>query len=154
MQTLIENVYEFNKKRNLLDNYDTKKEATLILEELLELFENENPRELAREIIEKATFTKTPKISDAKQIDAYIDIIYISIGSLIKKYKSIMPDDINNNMRRFITAFISKAVDNVCLANAVKNGHVDENGKYIKDASFQEPFIPLTLQDLYENKRR
>lgn len=154
MQTIIDNVYEFNKQRDLLNGYDTKKEAALILEELLELFENENPKELAREIIEKSTFTKTPKVSDAEQIDAYIDIIYIAIGSLIKKYKSIMPENVNGNMKRFIIAFISKAVDNVCLANSLKKGHLDENGKYVKNSDFQEPFIPLTFQDLYENKRK
>ena len=154
MQAVIDNVYEFNKKRDLLNNYDVKKEAALILEELLELFENENPRQLARDIIEKSTFTKTVKISDAEQIDAYIDIIYITIGSLIKKYKSIMPEGTNGNMKRFIITFISRAIDNVCIANAAKDGHVDENGKFIKNSDFQEPFIPLTLQDLYENKKR
>lgn len=154
MQAVIDNVYEFNKKRDLLDNYDVKKEAALILEELLELFENENPRQLARDIIEKSTFTKTVKISDAEQIDAYIDIIYITIGSLIKKYKTIMPEGTNGNMKRFIIAFISRAIDNVCIANAAKDGYVDENGKFIKNSDFQEPFIPLTLQDLYENKKR
>ena len=153
MQSIIDNVYEFNKQRDLIKDYDTKKEATLLLEEILELFENENPRETARQIIEQSTMTKTPKGSDAEQIDAYIDIIYIAIGSLIKKYDSVLPADLQSR-KRFIIAFISKAIDNVCIANAGKKGYLDEKGKWVKSADFQEPFIPLTLQDLYGNKSR
>lgn len=148
METLIKNVYDFNKDRGLITEYDTKKEAALILEELLELFEANNPKEDAREFIQKSFITKRPILDDRKIIDAYIDIIYIAIGSLIKKYSDLLP---NQNKERFVIRLICRAIDNVCEANARKKGKVDKEGKYIKSSDFKEPFIPLNLAELFKN---
>lgn len=152
MQNLIQNVYSFNETRGLLDTYDVKKEAALLLEEVLELFENENPRELARQLVEQSAMTQTPISSDSNQIDSYIDIIYIAIGSLIKKYNTLLPAHLQNR-RQYIKAFICKAIDNVCIANSYKKGKLDEKGKYVKTDDFEEPFIPTTLEDLYKTAK-
>ena len=149
METLIKRVYDFNKDRELITEYDTKKEAALILEELLELFQGNNPKEDARQFIEKSFITKCPILDDRKIIDAYIDIIYIAVGSLIKKYSDLLP---NENKERFVIKLICRAIDNVCIANAKKKGTKDKDGKFIKSSDFKEPFIPLNLTELFKNE--
>lgn len=150
METLIQNVYEFNEARGLINGYDTKKEVALILEEVLELFEANNPKEDARELVEKSFIMKKPIESDRDIIDAYIDIIYISIGALVKKYDTLLP---NKDKKRFIIKLIGRAIDNVCMANASKKGHTDESGKYIKSSDFKPPFIPLNIAELFKNDK-
>lgn len=145
MKNLIDNIYAFNKERGLISEYDTKREVSMIFEELLELFEGNNPKEDARELVEKSFIMKKPIEDDREIVDAYIDIIYIAVGSLIKKYNSILP--IKN--KEYITKkLILKAIDNVVEANKKKNGEKDINGKFIKDKNFIKPFIPLNLNEI------
>lgn len=147
MKNTIFNIYDFNEKSGLISDYDIKKETALLLEELLEQYIIENPRKEARSFVKDSYLCKIPVDSDVEIIDAYIDIIYIAIGSLIKKYYSILPNELKN--KENVAQFIIKGINNVIEANKSKVGNkLDAEGKLTKTSDFQPPKIPLKMEDL------
>lgn len=143
-------VYKFNKQRDLINEHDTKKEAILLLEEILELFPIDNPRQYARDFFTKKEFNYS--VDSKREIaDAYIDLIYIAFGSLIKLYNTcIVKDNINEYWQ--IRTLVETAIENVCKANELKIGNMDEHGKYIKSSDFTPPFIPITVNECYDTE--
>lgn len=120
-------VFEFNKKRNNFD-LDLELEAKMLKEELKEFFDGEDL---------------------ADRLDAYVDYMYVALGTGMKVCKHQAKSDKVNSWLQDISAnieYLDKLVFNegvsadniekakkiVCYCNAFKGTELDENGKVKK----------------------
>lgn len=139
-------IYEFNKTRNYINGqFDLKKEATYVLEEVIELFNIEgDSKELSRKIMDEHPLFKDSVSEDSEIIiDTFIDIMVYCFGALMKYIKYINPnyDEIK------IKHLILKNFISVTSANLSKSKESDSFGKNIKGDSFIKPEIYTRVND-------
>jgi len=114
------NEHQWNNPRGV---YDVTKGAALIIEEALEAIDAEQPRVLAREIVQ--THVGDSDIDEVSYFDAMLDTIYIAIGELHKL--GLHPEHIVDGLQA------------VHDANTAKAGQKDHTGKVVKPANFVGP---------------
>lgn len=139
-------IYEFNKTRNYINGqFDLKKEATYVLEEVIEFFNIEgDSKELSRKIMDEHPLFKNSVSEDPEIIiDTFIDIMVYCFGSLMKYIKFINPNYDETKIKHLILKnFIS-----VTSANLCKSKESDSFGKNIKGESFIKPEIYTKVDD-------
>lgn len=144
----IKAIYKFNQECKrpdgscLLDQgYNDQKESAFSIEEMLEGFDNtelsqvlgysetQSPKELSREIIERACST-AEEISDVDRLDKHLDSIVYNFGSIFKL--GLTPQE------------AIKALSIVADANLQKiTAGQDEHGKQCKPENFIPPEAKL-----------
>lgn len=138
MNSIIEEVYNFNKESGLLDKpYDDFLESSFQIEEALEGFplpsgisiipeDFTNHKELSREIVGNCITTEAESLSDVERFDKHIDSIIYDIGSIAKL--QLTPEQ------------IARGINVVIEANKQKlQCKKDELGKLGKPADFVGP---------------
>lgn len=139
-------IYEYNKTRNYINGqFDLKKEATYVLEEVIELFNIEgDSKELSRKIMDEYPLFKNSVSEDPEIIiDTFIDIMVYCFGALMKYIKFINPNYDEIRIRHLILRnFLSVTSSNLC-----KSKESDSFGKNIKGDFFIKPEIYTRVHD-------
>ena len=138
-------IYNYNEVRGFFNRKDDPKQiATFVLEETLEQFHNDNPKEIARNIIDSSSFFKHPKSDRRERLDSEYDSIVFLLGDIMLNIKKENPDYGPEE----IYLVFKKGMSNILEANDLKSFKVDSWGKNIKGDNFKIPFIPLNIEEV------
>ena len=142
-------IYNYNEVRGLFNRKDDPKQiATFVLEETLEQFHNDNPKEIARDIVDSSSFFKHPKNDRRERLDSEYDSIVFLLGDIMLNLKKENPDYGPEE----IYLVFKKGVSNILEANDLKSFKVDSWGKNIKGDNFKVPFIPLNIEEVNSDR--
>lgn len=134
---IIQEVIDWNQKRDLLRKYDPVLGPSFIFEELCEILgyhKKFSSKEEFREYCMKVVALQaSEEVTMEEQIDGYGDIIVYAIGELAKL---TIPNGIDPR----------QVLINICFANREKGLKKDKDGKIIKDPNFIEPTINNTQE--------
>lgn len=142
-------IYHYNEIRGFFNRKDDPKQiATFVLEETLEQFHNNNPKEIARDIVDSSSFFKYPKRDRRERLDGEYDSIVFLLGDIMLNLKKENPDYGPEE----IYLVFKKGISNILEANDLKSFKVDSRGKNIKGDSFKVPFIPLNIEEVNSDR--
>ena len=128
--TLLQRIGNWNQKRSNLD-YDKVKEASFILEELMELLgahKKFNTKEEFRVNCQEFCKTENKSVTLEEEADAFADLIVFAGGALTKLYA-------NNPELGTPDEILNKVMD----ANDAKSSIKTKEGKIAKNKNFVEP---------------
>jgi len=137
-EEIFQSIYNWNKDRDLLKEFNHHLQTMLLAEELFEFcgYERNEAKALSREFASKhsniSSYVKNGKVviatnperqmTASDMVDALGDIIYIAIGAI------------------YIAGYDPKKVlSTICQHNDAKGNKKDKFGKIIKDETFIEP---------------
>lgn len=142
-------IYHYNEIRGFLDRKDDPRQiATFVLEETLEQFHNDNPKEIARDIVDNSSFFKYPKVDRRERLDGEYDSIVFLLGDIMLNLKKENPEYGPEEMY----LVFKKGMSNILEANDLKSFKVDSRGKNIKGDKFRIPFVPLNIKEANSDK--
>lgn len=142
-------IYHYNEIRGFFNRKDDPKQiAAFVLEETLEQFYNDNPKEIARDIVDSSSFFKHPKSDRRERLDSEYDSIVFLLGDIMLNIKKENPDYGPEE----IYLVFKKGMSNILEANDLKSFKVDSWGKNIKGDNFKIPFIPLNIEEVNSDR--
>ena len=152
LYTLFEDIVKLNEVvwQNPKGSYDDFSECSMQIEEALEDLdtlsnlsmhldmpeETSSPREISREIVAQAFYSKPP--TDVQRMDKHLDSIYLNIGALHK-----LGLDVSQMV---------EGLEVIHQANSMKAGTKDSTGKVVKQANWDQYAPEPKLQAILDRR--